>query len=204
MERMIACRSPNSPRGSASEPALRPTRSRARRPRTARDPASGTPSPRSPGRIKDGSSGAVACDHYHRWQEDVALLKELGAGGYRFSIAWPRIQPTGAGPANATGLAFYDRLIDALLEADVAADGHALPLGPAAGAGGRRRLAEPRHHRAVRRVRRDRGREVRRPGRALGPDQRAQRGHDDGLRDGHARARHGPCSSTRCRSPTTC
>ena len=72
-----------------------------------------------PGRIADGTSGAVACDHYHRWEEDVALLKELGAPGYRFSIAWPRIQPTGSGPANAKGLAFYDRLIDALLEAGV-------------------------------------------------------------------------------------
>jgi len=72
-----------------------------------------------PGRIKDGSSGAVACDHYHRWQEDVALMKQLGAGGYRFSIAWPRIQPKGSGPANAKGLAFYDRLVDALLDADV-------------------------------------------------------------------------------------
>ena len=128
-----------------------------------------------PGRIKDGSTGAVACDHYHRWQEDVALMKQLGAGGYRFSIAWPRIQPNGSGPANAKGLAFYDRLIDGLLEADVAADGDALPLGPPAGAGGRRRLAQPRHDRPVRRVRRHRRREVRRPGRALDPDQRAQR-----------------------------
>ena len=72
-----------------------------------------------PGRIADGTSGEVACDHYHRWEEDVALIKELGAPGYRFSIAWPRIQPTGSGPANAKGLAFYDRLIDALLEAGV-------------------------------------------------------------------------------------
>jgi beta-glucosidase len=72
-----------------------------------------------PGRIADGTTGAVACDHYHRWEEDVALLKRLGAGGYRFSIAWPRIQPTGSGKANPRGLAFYDRLIDALLEADV-------------------------------------------------------------------------------------
>lgn len=72
-----------------------------------------------PGRIKDGATGAVACDHYHRWAEDVALMQRLGTGGYRFSIAWPRIQPTGAGPVNPEGLAFYDRLIDGLLEAGV-------------------------------------------------------------------------------------
>ncbi|HEU4812432.1 MAG TPA: GH1 family beta-glucosidase [Nocardioides sp.] len=72
-----------------------------------------------PGRISDGSTGAVACDHYHRYAEDIALMKRLGAGGYRFSLAWPRIQPTGAGPANAKGLDFYDRLIDGLLEADI-------------------------------------------------------------------------------------
>ena len=72
-----------------------------------------------PGRISDGSSGAVACDHYHRYAEDIALMKRLGAGGYRFSLAWPRIQPTGSGPANAKGLDFYDRLIDGLLEADI-------------------------------------------------------------------------------------
>ena len=67
------------------------------------------------GRIIDGSSGAVACDHYHRFEEDVALLKRLGTTSYRLSISWPRIQPTGRGPANEAGLAFYDRLIDTLL-----------------------------------------------------------------------------------------
>jgi beta-glucosidase len=68
-----------------------------------------------PDRIADGSTGDVACDHYHRYGEDVALMAELGARVYRFSIAWPRIQPTGAGPANPEGVAFYDRLVDALL-----------------------------------------------------------------------------------------
>src|ERR1700712_3926760 len=72
-----------------------------------------------PGRIKDKSSGAVACDHFHRYAEDVALMKRLGVGGYRFSIAWSRIQPTGAGPANEAGLGFYDRLVDELLDAGV-------------------------------------------------------------------------------------
>jgi beta-glucosidase len=68
-----------------------------------------------PGRIKDGSTGDVACDHYHRIEEDVALMERLGAPGYRFSIAWPRIQPTGEGAPNKPGLDFYDRLIDTLL-----------------------------------------------------------------------------------------
>jgi beta-glucosidase len=72
-----------------------------------------------PGRIKDGSSGAVACDHFHRYAEDVALMKRLGVGGYRFSIAWSRVQPTGAGPVNEAGLGFYDRLVDELLGAGV-------------------------------------------------------------------------------------
>jgi len=70
---------------------------------------------RQPGAIRDGQSGDVAADHYHRWPEDVALMARLGIGRYRFSIAWPRIQPTGSGPVNPPGLDFYDRLTDALL-----------------------------------------------------------------------------------------
>ena len=72
-----------------------------------------------PGRVKDGDTGEVACDHYHRWPEDVAVMRDLGIDTYRFSFAWPRIQPTGAGAANPAGLAFYDRLVDALLEAGI-------------------------------------------------------------------------------------
>lgn len=72
-----------------------------------------------PGRIVDGSSGAVACDHYHRYAEDVALLKGLGVDTYRLSVAWPRIQPTGSGPVNEEGVAFYDRLLDELLAAGI-------------------------------------------------------------------------------------
>lgn len=66
-------------------------------------------------RIADGSTGDVACDHYHRYPDDVALMAGLGVNAYRFSIAWPRIQPEGTGPANPAGIAFYDRLVDALL-----------------------------------------------------------------------------------------
>jgi beta-glucosidase len=72
-----------------------------------------------PGRTRDGQTGDVACDHYHRWREDVALMSGLGVNAYRFSIAWPRVQPLGSGPANAKGLDFYERLVDALLEAGI-------------------------------------------------------------------------------------
>lgn len=71
---------------------------------------------RSPGAIADGSNADVACDHYHRLDADLDLIAELGVGAYRFSISWPRIQPLGSGAVNAEGLAFYDRLVDGLIE----------------------------------------------------------------------------------------
>jgi len=74
----------------------------------------------TPGKVLGGDTGDVACDHYHRMEEDVALLAELGVDSYRFSIAWPRIQPTGRGTPNQAGLDFYSRLVDALLEAGIA------------------------------------------------------------------------------------
>ena len=74
---------------------------------------------RQPGRIRDGSSGAGGVDHFHRYKEDVALMKALGARAYRFSIAWPRVFPDGAGAANPKGLDFYDRLVDTLLASDI-------------------------------------------------------------------------------------
>ena len=73
----------------------------------------------TPGKIEDGSTGDVACDHYHRWREDVALMKEMGLHAYRFSIAWPRVLPEGRGRANPAGLDFYSRLVDALLEVEI-------------------------------------------------------------------------------------
>jgi beta-glucosidase len=73
----------------------------------------------TPGRVRDGHTGDVACDHYHRWPEDVGLMKDLGVNSYRFSIAWPRVQPSGSGAANPQGLDFYDRLVDALLAAGI-------------------------------------------------------------------------------------
>ncbi len=73
----------------------------------------------TPGRVHNGDTGDVACDHYHRWREDIALMKELGLGAYRFSLSWPRILPQGTGQVNARGLDFYSRLVDGLLEADI-------------------------------------------------------------------------------------
>jgi beta-glucosidase len=72
-----------------------------------------------PGAVDNGDTGDVACDHYHRMPEDVALIASLGFDTYRFSVAWPRVQPDGRGPANPAGLAFYDRLVDELLAAGV-------------------------------------------------------------------------------------
>jgi beta-glucosidase len=69
-----------------------------------------------PGRIADGSDLDVACDHVHRYADDVQLLADLGVNAYRFSVAWPRVLPDGVGAVNQKGLAFYDRLVDALLE----------------------------------------------------------------------------------------
>jgi beta-glucosidase len=74
---------------------------------------------RVPGNVANGDTGDIACDHYHRYREDVALMRELGIGAYRFSVAWPRVLPTGRGEANKPGLDFYDRLIDELLGARI-------------------------------------------------------------------------------------
>jgi beta-glucosidase len=74
---------------------------------------------RQVGRVANGDTGDIACDHYHRYREDVGLMSELGIKAYRFSVAWPRVLPRGRGAVNETGLAFYDRLIDALLAAGI-------------------------------------------------------------------------------------
>lgn len=72
-----------------------------------------------PGRIFNNDTGDVACDHYHRYKEDVALMREVGLQAYRFSISWPRVLPAGTGKVNAAGLDFYDRLVDELLAAGI-------------------------------------------------------------------------------------
>jgi beta-glucosidase len=73
----------------------------------------------TPGKIANSDTGDVACDHFHRYRDDIALMRELGLGGYRFSIAWPRIFPLGSGRPNAAGLDFYRRLVDELHTAGI-------------------------------------------------------------------------------------
>jgi beta-glucosidase len=73
-----------------------------------------------PGKVWQNHTCATACDHYNRWQEDIALMRGIGLGAYRFSVSWPRVMPGGTGTVNAAGLDFYDRLVDALLEAGIA------------------------------------------------------------------------------------
>jgi beta-glucosidase len=71
---------------------------------------------RVPGAVRNGDTGDVACDHYHRWAEDLDLMAELGIESYRFSISWPRVLPDGTGTVNQTGLDFYKRLVAGLME----------------------------------------------------------------------------------------
>lgn len=73
----------------------------------------------TPGNIKNGDTGNVACDHYHRYKKDVALMAEIGLQAYRFSISWPRVLPEGTGTPNEKGLDFYDRLVDELLSKNI-------------------------------------------------------------------------------------
>lgn len=73
----------------------------------------------TPGKVRNGDTGMPACDHYHRMPDDVALMQSLGVDAYRFSVAWPRVQPAGAGAYNPEGVDFYDRLVDQLLAAGI-------------------------------------------------------------------------------------
>jgi beta-glucosidase len=73
----------------------------------------------TPGKIKNGDNGDIACDSYHRWREDIALMRAMNLNSYRFSISWPRIQPSGSGAASAKGIDYYSQLVDALLKAQI-------------------------------------------------------------------------------------
>jgi beta-glucosidase len=73
----------------------------------------------TPGKVDNGDTGDMACDHYFRWREDIGLMKDLGLKAYRFSISWPRILPAGRGSINEAGIGFYSQLVDALLDAGI-------------------------------------------------------------------------------------
>ena len=141
-----------------------------------------------PGTVRDGLDGSVACDSYHRYEEDLDLVAGMGAGWYRFSIAWPRIVPDGRRPGRDPGTGLLRPAGRRGAGARHLAHRHALPLGPAAAARGPRRLAEPRHRRGVRGLRRGRPRPARRPGARLGHPQRALVRGLPGLRRRGARA----------------
>ena len=98
---------------------------------------------RQPGKTFEGHTGDVACDHYHRYAEDVALMQQHAVQAYRFSLAWPRLLPDGTGKPNEKGLAFYDRLIDSLLAAGVTPWVTLVSLGSAALAASSRRISQP-------------------------------------------------------------
>src|SRR5436190_18060911 len=74
---------------------------------------------RQPGRILNDDTTATACDFYHRWRDDIALMKQIGLQAFRFSVSWSRVIPEGAGRVNQAGLDFYSRLVDGLLEAGI-------------------------------------------------------------------------------------
>jgi beta-glucosidase len=100
----------------------------------------------TPGKVRDGDTGDVACDHYHRFRDDVALMAELGLDAYRFSVSWPRVLPSGTGAATPRG---SRSTISSSTRCWRAASrpSHAVPLGSAAGAAGSRRLGQSRHRR---------------------------------------------------------
>ena len=81
------------------------------------------------GAVFDGNTGDIACDHYHRYKEDVALMKTLGVKSYRFSVSWTRVLPNGVGAVNDKGLDFYSRLVDELGKNGITPMLHDLPLG---------------------------------------------------------------------------
>ena len=127
----------------------------------------------TPGKVRNGDSGAVACDFYRRFPEDIALMRELGLDSFRFSIAWPRVLPDGTGRVNEAGLDFYDRLVDELLANEIApcVTLYHWDLPQALEDAGR--LARTRDRRGLRRLRRSRRLAARRPRQALGDAQRA-------------------------------
>ena len=88
----------------------------------------------TPGKVVNGDTGEIACDHYHRWRDDIGLMRDIALPNYRLSLSWPRILPEGTGRIESKGLDFYDRLIEGLLESGIEPWLTLAPLGSALGA----------------------------------------------------------------------
>ena len=134
-------------RASCGGPRPRPIRSRAPPGEDGRGESIWDRFSHTPGRVRNGDTGDVACDHYHRYREDVALMADLGLGAYRLSVSWPRVLPEGTGAAERSGPRLLRPARRRAARARHRPLRDALPLGPAPGAGGRRRLARPRRPR---------------------------------------------------------
>ena len=162
----------HSRRTSSSAPPPPPTRSRAPHTRTAARDSIWDAFCRVPGAVINADNGDVACDHYHRYRDDVALMKSMGLQTYRFSTSWSRVRPDG-GPVNAKGVDFYKRLVDELLDAGILPWLTLYHWDLPQALQERGRLDEPRHRRPVHRVRARHARRARRPGERVDDAQRA-------------------------------
>ncbi len=127
----------------------------------------------SPGRIEDGTTGDVACDHYRRFETDVDLMRDLGLNAYRFSVSWSRVMPDRTWRRQRRRARFLRPTRRCAPRARHRPRGHSLPLGPAGRARRPGRMAQSRHRRLVRRLRVGRRARTRRPGAALDDPQRA-------------------------------
>ena len=139
---------------------------------TAGPTRSGTSSAGSTGAVINGDDGSVACDHYHRYRDDVALMAASNLQSYRFSTSWARVQPDG-GPVNPKGLDFYSQLVDELLERDIMPWLTLYHWDLPQALRGAGRLAQPRHRVPVPRLRHARARPPGRPGTGLDHAERA-------------------------------
>ena len=155
------------------------------------------------GKVAHGDTGDPACEHYYRWRDDLDLMRSLGLEGYRFSIAWPRIQPDGPRAGEPARPRLLPRARRGNARARDRAAGDAVPLGPAAGAPGRGRLGVARRRRALHRVRRDHVRRARRHRARLDHAQRAVGDVVPRLRLRDQGARHRATGRPRSAPPTT-
>ena len=158
----------------------------------------------TPGKIRNDDNGDVADDHYHRYQDDVRLMKGLAAAAYRFSISWPRIFPAGHRRAKSEGPRLLQPAPRQPCRQRHRAVPDALSLGLAAGASGSRRMGNPRHRRGIRGLCRLRRRKAQRPGEALLHDQRVRDVRGTGSCDRRVRARTQAAARPSKPGPASC